>query len=417
MGGPERLLGGSENRRNKGHFNLTVPSPGTTLVLKEMAKGRRGTRKKERGAAGLEQARKQSAGTTPNDEAASSAEASDNAAIVYKNAMTVTEAEAALAAAQANLDALRAATARGIGVVGTKAAHAAARAAKPAPTGASSCGLPPTWSEADFKKKCNWDKAQETSLADLLEEWYDDKGVAPISNSEWEEFADKYNEDRMAELEAADPCEWPKLRSKFRSAGALSKKVKAIIKSRQANRTGVSHVPDRIAKISRIMKASAESAHVITVDKLYNNRETGANSDTYGEGLSGDDGAITTPSPLDSYSDFDCFGDDACIDDHEVDQTAKRNAKKQALKNTAMKKKNSKRRLHVSPSSASPKRRRSELMSSGAEGSSTEKTDLLSTFLTNFSPQPRKGRERPTDMMQPLMQMMMLKLLKDMVKN
>ena len=68
-------------------------------------------------------------------------------------------------------------------------------------------------------------QSQETT-ADLLEEWYDDKGVAPFSNSEWEEFADKYNEDRMAELEAADPCEWPKLRSKFRSAGALSKKVK-----------------------------------------------------------------------------------------------------------------------------------------------------------------------------------------------
>ena len=135
MGGPERLLGGSENRRNKGHFNLTVPSPGTTLVLKEMAKGRRGTRKKERGAAGLEQARKQSASATPNDEAASSAEASDNAAIVYKNAMTVTKQRQRWQP-KANLEALRAATARGIGVVGTKAAHAAARAAK-APTGAS----------------------------------------------------------------------------------------------------------------------------------------------------------------------------------------------------------------------------------------------------------------------------------------
>ena len=111
------------------------------------------------------------------------------------------------------------------------ASRAGVPAAAPAPTGTSPRRIKPPCDD-DFRGRCKWDDEQVETLANLLEQWYEDKSTAPISNSEWEQFADEYNAIITEEIQLEDPSEEQKLRKKFRSAGALSKKVKAIQKSR-----------------------------------------------------------------------------------------------------------------------------------------------------------------------------------------
>lgn len=383
-----------------------------------MAKGKRGKKKKGSTSSGNERNVKQRATKPSKRKVPPSAQTPENAVLASRNVKTVSDAQAELAAAQAKLAAAQAAVAAAVNnaaaycssatsadapAIVPDALCAGVPAAAPAPTGTSPRRIRPP-GESDFKRKCNWDDEQMGTLANLLEQWYVDKGTAPIANSEWEQFADDYNEVLMEKIEMADPSEEHKLRAQFRSAGALSKKVKAIQKSREASRTGVSHVPKPIAKISRVMKESANYAHVITIDRIYNNQNSG-------EDISDHEGSF------DDNCDSGVEDDDSLIAGWEEKQTAKKNMKQPELKNTAKRNGNTKRRMEDFSSSASPKRRRSESTSSCEADSNSGNSDVLSTFLRSFSPQSRNGRNRPRDMMQPLMQMMMLKLFKDMVKN
>jgi septal ring factor EnvC (AmiA/AmiB activator) len=248
----------------------------------------------------------------------------------------------------------------------------------------------------------------------------EDNPFPPLSLTAREEFADKYNQAVYDELESLPPKDWYKKRAEFRSAGALKKKIDAIAKSRLHKRTGVAYVPAHIAKIAEIMHEAGENSHVVTVAKLYPQTPNAGEDEEDEEEEEDSDGVYSSNSDVSDGSE-DEDDDGMAAQERQLKRelatlrkaaAAKRAAK--AKKKKARKK--AKRKIQTPRAQSSAKRHRTT--SGNAPATPTEDDAMLKTFMKTFSPQTRGGKAtKMVDMMQPLVQMMMMKMMRDMAKN